>query len=187
MIIIEFKYIKRQIIICNMVQEHIDLFEVIRMKKIYVAGPLFSIHERKFLEYMVKYLSNENANLNEERDFFLPHRDAGDLGIAGEKHEIFSLDVRHLDEADTIIAVLDGVDVDSGTAIELGYAFAKKKKIFGILTDHRAFKHNEIVHLNNMVWGVCNEGKDLILMNDLDDLKELSIKLRNHLEGIIPG
>jgi len=30
-----------------------------------------------------------------------------------------------LDEASIVVAILDGPDVDSGTAIEIGYAFAK--------------------------------------------------------------
>jgi nucleoside 2-deoxyribosyltransferase len=152
-------------------------------KRIYMAGPLFSLHERNFLEYIVKYLSDEIKYLDEKRDFFLPHRDAGDLGVIGEKDEIFSVDINYLDKAEIVIAILDGTDVDSGTAVELGFAYARGKKIFGVLTDHRSFKRNKIEHLNNMVWGVCEEGKTLILVNEIADLKRLSNGLEHFLEG----
>ena len=61
------------------------------------------------------------------------------------------------------MALLDGQVVDSGTCIELGYAYAKGKKIFGLLTDFRAYKTNdEEPHRPNlMVWGVCENGNTL--------------------------
>jgi nucleoside 2-deoxyribosyltransferase len=36
-----------------------------------------------------------------------------------------------------LIAVLDGVDVDSGTAAEIGFAYALGMRIFGLRTDFR--------------------------------------------------
>lgn len=142
---------------------------MINLKKIYIAGPLFSEHEREYLIRLVEILSKE-LGLDQFEDFFLPHRDAGDVGIAGGRNEIFSLDLRYLEQAKIVIALLDGPDVDSGTAVELGYAFAKDKKIFGLLTDFRAYLSSSKTpaKLNNMVWGVCDEGKTLF--RTVDDL-----------------
>ena len=42
-----------------------------------------------------------------------------------------------IDRSDGVFAVLDGVDVDSGTASEIGYAFAKGKRITGYRNDFR--------------------------------------------------
>ncbi len=42
-----------------------------------------------------------------------------------------------------MLAVLDGVDVDSGTAAEIGYAFAKCKKILGYRGDFRLSADND--------------------------------------------
>ena len=68
------------------------------------------------------------------------------------------------------MALLDGQDADSGTCIELGYAHAKGKKIFGILTDSRAY--HTIDHKphrpNLMVTGVCENGQTIY--HDLDSL-----------------
>jgi len=48
-----------------------------------------------------------------------------------------------IDGCDTVIAVLDGTDVDSGTAAEIGYAFAKAKPILGYRGDFRLSADNE--------------------------------------------
>jgi len=48
-----------------------------------------------------------------------------------------------IDGCDAVIAVLDGTDVDSGTAAEIGYAFAKAKPILGYRGDFRLSADNE--------------------------------------------
>jgi nucleoside 2-deoxyribosyltransferase len=48
-----------------------------------------------------------------------------------------------IDRADAVLAVLDGVDVDSGTAAEIGYAFARGKPILGYRGDFRLAGDNE--------------------------------------------
>lgn len=48
-----------------------------------------------------------------------------------------------IDEAQGVVAVLDGVDVDSGTAAEIGYAFARGKLIVGYRGDFRLSADNE--------------------------------------------
>jgi len=48
-----------------------------------------------------------------------------------------------IDEAHGVVAVLDGVDVDSGTAAEIGYAFARGKLIVGYRGDFRLSADNE--------------------------------------------
>src|SRR5262245_46151779 len=48
-----------------------------------------------------------------------------------------------IDRAHGMIAILDGVDVDSGTAAEIGYAFARGKLIVGYRGDFRLSADNE--------------------------------------------
>jgi nucleoside 2-deoxyribosyltransferase len=48
-----------------------------------------------------------------------------------------------IDKCDAVLAVLDGTDVDSGTASEIGYAFAKGKPILGYRGDFRLSSDNE--------------------------------------------
>jgi len=129
---------------------------------VYIAGPLFSQAEREFLEKIVDVLAR-NANLNHLKNFFLPHRDGGELGKGPNRREIFHLDICKLDSSRIVVALLDGQDVDSGTSIELGYAYANNKKIFGLITDFRAYCTNDTEphRPNLMVWGVCEKGQTL--------------------------
>jgi nucleoside 2-deoxyribosyltransferase len=48
-----------------------------------------------------------------------------------------------IDRAHGVLAVLDGTDVDSGTAAEIGYAFARGKAIVGYRGDFRLSADNE--------------------------------------------
>jgi len=138
---------------------------------VYVAGPLFSQAERDFLEKMVDCLA-QAAHLSPTEHFFLPHRDGGELGKGPTRTQIFDLDIYTLKQADIVVALLDGQDSDSGTCVELGYAYALNKKIFGILTDFRSYYTNdhEPHRPNLMVWGVCEEGNTLF--NSLPELSE---------------
>ena len=142
---------------------------------VYVAGPLFSEAERSFLEVMVDKLASVSG-LDPRADFFLPHRDGGELGKGPKRKDIFELDLRQVDSANIVVALLDGQDVDSGTCIELGYAFAEGKKIFGLLTDFRAYYTSDAEphRPNLMVWGVCEEGNTLF--GDLDSIAEAFAK-----------
>ncbi len=56
-----------------------------------------------------------------------------------------------IDRADGLVAVLDGVDVDSGTAAEIGYAFARGKLIVGYRGDVRLSADNEGTTVNLQV------------------------------------
>lgn len=51
--------------------------------------------------------------------------------------DIGRVNAQAIDRCDWILANLDGVDVDSGTAAEIGYGFAKDKRIFGYRGDFR--------------------------------------------------
>lgn len=148
---------------------------------VYVAGPLFSQAERDFLEKMVDCLA-QAAHLDPVKHFFIPHRDGGELGKGPTRQHIFNLDINKINSADVIIALLDGQDTDSGTCIELGYAYALNKKIFGILTDFRSYCTNdhEPHRPNLMVWGVCEEGKTLF-----HTLPELSESFTNYVKTSI--
>jgi nucleoside 2-deoxyribosyltransferase len=56
-----------------------------------------------------------------------------------------------LKKAETIVAVLDGSDTDSGVAAEIGYAYALKKKIIGYRSDFRLTGDNRAAVVNVQV------------------------------------
>jgi nucleoside 2-deoxyribosyltransferase len=56
-----------------------------------------------------------------------------------------------IQRADALLAVLDGVDVDSGTAAEIGFAAALGKPIVGLRLDTRQAGDNEGAVVNLQV------------------------------------
>ena len=68
-----------------------------------------------------------------------------------------------------VFAVLDGVDVDSGTACEIGYAFARGKPIIGYRGDYRLCSDNEGALVNLQVEYFIRESRGDIISH-LDDL-----------------
>lgn len=117
--------------------------------RIFIAGPLFSQAEREFNLKVEEHLRKHGY------ETFLPQRDVGKLDelLAKEGREayrtIFKRDLEGLEKADVVVAILDGPDVDSGTAFEIGYAFARGKPVVGLKTDMRWFAREE--ELNNMI------------------------------------
>jgi nucleoside 2-deoxyribosyltransferase len=123
----------------------------------YVAGPLFDEGERWFIE-RVDQLVTEAGFVT-----FLPHRD----NPPKDEHNvraIFENDKRGIDESDVVVANLNGVITDDGTAWELGYAYAKGKFIIGLHTDWRKRFEHEVVNLMME----CSLDR---LVRSLDDLR----------------
>jgi nucleoside 2-deoxyribosyltransferase len=60
-------------------------------------------------------------------------------------------DLQLIDESEAILASLDGADVDSGTALEIGYGYAKGLLVIGLRTDIRISSDNEGSVVNLMV------------------------------------
>lgn len=70
-------------------------------------------------------------------------------------------------DAHGVLAVLDGTDVDSGTAAEIGYAAALGKPIVGLREDLRITGDNEATLVNLQVeWFIVDSGGSLT--TDLD-------------------
>ena len=74
---------------------------------------------------------------------------------------------RLLAEADAVLAVLDGPDVDSGTAAEVGWAAASGRPVIGLRTDFRLADHEAAaVNLQVEDFVVVSGGR---LVTTLDD------------------
>jgi nucleoside 2-deoxyribosyltransferase len=129
------------------------------MTYVYVAGPLFNTHERWYLEQIASALESKGYTT------YLPHRDGGLLDDKSDasRTKIFQADLDALKKCDICVALLTGVDQDSGTSAELGYAYAKGKPCYGITDDMR--------WLNNVIWGICSNGKHIV--KTIDDLLPL--------------
>jgi nucleoside 2-deoxyribosyltransferase len=87
-----------------------------------------------------------------------------------------------IDRADGVVAVLDGVDVDSGTAAEIGYAFARGKLIVGYRGDFRLSADNEGSKVNLQVEFFIRESGGTIVKR-YEDLKSSLRALRGRLRA----
>ncbi len=108
--------------------------------KIYFGAPLFNEMEQMYNEYVVGkireaygdkveiYLPQENAAINDKSGF------ADSIAIAKGDNE-------YLENADLLVAVLDGVTPDSGLSAELGYFYSLDRPILGLYTDTRQGTH----------------------------------------------
>lgn len=78
-------------------------------------------------------------------------------------------------ECQIVVAVLDGTDVDSGTASEIGFAYAQEKRIYGYRGDFRRSGDNDggIVNLQVQYW-IENSGGCIV--TSLDALRGLLLK-----------
>jgi len=110
--------------------------------KVFLAAPLFSEAERDFNSKVAKRLRDRGFEvwLAQESPFI--HE-----GTSKEKEKIYEEDVSALKACNVVVAVLDGVEVDSGVAFEMGYAVAIGKPVIGLKTDHRAFSKMEDINL----------------------------------------
>lgn len=124
----------------------------------YIAGPLFNEGERWFDEQIDAIA--QTAGL----ETFLPHRDGKEMGglEKGIRH-VFENNVASIDRADLVIANLNGVTTDDGTAWEIGYAYGRGKPIIGVYTDMRLTFHQQVVNL--MIECACYR-----LVRSLDEL-----------------
>lgn len=110
---------------------------------VYMAAPLFSEAERAY------NLSIEELLRNNYFEVYLPQQagDDTDIRTKGDQIQIFLKNLKALESADIIVANIDGADADSGTAWEMGYAFARGKQVIALRTDFRRTGNHEKVNL----------------------------------------
>ena len=101
-------------------------------KIVYIAGPLYTPYEREYIDKIASEIESTGAKT------FVPHRDAK-LAAADEENtsHFFDADLKNMDKAQIVVAILNGSGVDPGTAFEIGYAFSTGKTILGLLEDTR--------------------------------------------------
>lgn len=118
------------------------------MKRVYIASPLgFASSTTAFMNDLVERLTGivEIENPWDDVRFVDDFAEIATLESYSERvsrlekinHELGKTNSERIDRSDAVLAILDGVDVDSGTAAEIGYAYALGKKVYGLRTDFR--------------------------------------------------
>jgi nucleoside 2-deoxyribosyltransferase len=125
-------------------QEHIT---------IYLAGPLFTRAEINFNKELAELLGKDQYRV------LLPQEQCKGLSVP---KDIFDRCKADIEQASLLIAILDGAEVDSGTAFEVGYAYAQNIPVIGLRTDFRGAGEDQ--GLNIMLTQSCTH----ILMVSLE-------------------
>lgn len=135
-------------------------------EKVYLSGPLFSWAE---IECGRRTKTCIFEKLGDRIEVIWPHEIK--VGLPGE---IFWSNVKALDECKIMVAILDGSQVDDGTAWEVGYHYARGGKIVGIRTDFRKAGEAASSRVNAMVECSC-----VNIVSDLDLLVARLLEILN--------
>jgi nucleoside 2-deoxyribosyltransferase len=127
----------------------------------YIAGPLFNEGERWWNAEIDSRVRKAGFTT------YVPQRDGVKLEDRSDVRRIFESDRSHIEQADVVVANLDGLDVDAGTAWELGFAHGLGKHCVGVYTDWR-------LHFK---WQTVN----LMIQCTLDKLVHSLEELEQHL------
>lgn len=92
---------------------------------IYIAGPFFTDKERAFLKIVIESVKEifPNEELFIPMEHFIPNGE--NLSNNEWAEAVFKMDVEALNKCDRVVAAYLGLRSDTGTAWEIGYAYAK--------------------------------------------------------------
>ena len=155
-----------------------------KQKKIYLASPLgFSEVGRKFYyEELIPLIIKQGMQVIDPWKLTPPAEikqiEAMEYGkdkrSAWQKQNLImgKRNSEAIKSSDGMIAVLDGVDIDSGTAGEIGYAYGLDKMIVGYRGDFRLSSDNEgsIVNLQVEYFIRDSGGKIVNTIENLDKI-----------------
>ncbi|VVB72805.1 Nucleoside 2-deoxyribosyltransferase [uncultured archaeon] len=126
--------------------------------KIYLSGPLFSRGEVAWGRKLKAFLEDRLVNA----EIIWPHEI---IPCTAGPRQIFQANVQALNDCDLMVAILDGPQVDDGTAWGVGYFFMQSKMILGIRTDFRRAGESVGSKVNLMVESSCQA-----IASSLDEL-----------------
>ena len=120
-----------------------------KMVRIYLSGPLFSRADIAWGARVKTFLEDRLEAVS----VIWPHEIAP---CSAGLQQIFQANLAALNEADLMVALLDGSQVDDGTAWEVGFFFSQEKKILGLRTDLRRAGEMEGSRVNLMIECSCH-------------------------------
>lgn len=127
-------------------------------RRVYLASPLgFSESTRAFREELHQLLEALELDVVDPWD-------AAPFPPATTKTALLigRFNFQEIKSADLVLAILDGADVDSGTACEIGYAAALGIPVFGLRLDIRASGECPELPVNLQVATACLDSGGLL-------------------------
>ena len=97
------------------------------MKKVYLASPFFDDAELERVDKVKEILNSKGLEVFSPKEHQNEHLEFGSIEW---RKATFDNDVKHIDWCDVVVAIIcKGNYDDSGTAWELGYAYATNKPV----------------------------------------------------------
>lgn len=103
--------------------------------KAYLANGLFGLGDRLLNSLVASELRKEIEGI----DLYVPQENnvINDKSAYADAITIAQADMDKLEESDFLIAIIDGVEIDSGVAAEMGAFYMMDKPIFALYSDVR--------------------------------------------------
>lgn len=103
--------------------------------KAYLANGLFSLGDRLVNERLAAAIRQAVPNI----ELYVPQENdaINDKSAYADSLAIAQADLEMLQKSDVLVAVLDGVEIDSGVAAEIGAFSMLNRPIIGVFTDVR--------------------------------------------------
>ncbi len=140
--------------------------------KVYLASPLgFAASTKAYMDELERALAGTGIEIINpwKSDFNAAFQHTNAIADYAERvaalrrlnTEVGRENEESIRASDAVLAVLDGVDMDSGTASEIGFAFALGKRVHGLRTDIRLIGDNEgsVINLQVQYWIEASGGK----------------------------
>lgn len=123
--------------------------------KIYIASPLFHEWEKDEIDILVKYLRDMGNEVYSPKEFEVEN--AWDIPNAEWGKKVFDEDIKHLRECDKVVAIYYGLKSDTGTAWEMGFAYALGKPV-EVINKSEEWEDISLMIANSCInnpWGEC--------------------------------
>lgn len=138
-----------------------------KKKKVYIAGPFAEPHHREALRHMIDIIKHsEDADKFElyipmeykvEGDF---QKEDGTWNLPNHvwAYQVFVNDKKELDQSDMVVALYDGRKGTTGTAWEIGYAFAKDIPVVGYIPEYAKKEPMSLMVINSFAGVLLENG-----------------------------
>ncbi len=160
--------------------------------KAYLANGLFSMGDRLINSLIASEVRKEIQGI----DLYVPQEndEINDKSLYADSVTIAKADMDRLRESEFLITVIDGVEIDSGVAAEIGAFYMMNKPIFALFTDVRQEgrdnekkiqalvrdgTENQFVYRNLFVIGLIKESKG----NIYSTVDQLIDGIKEYLKG----
>jgi nucleoside 2-deoxyribosyltransferase len=149
-------------------------------KRIYFAAPLFTQAEWLWNARLTAELRASGVEV-------LAPQETAEPMLSGAKtfnpRKLFERNIKDIDKAKIVLAILDQADPDSGTCWECGYAFKAGYPIIGLRTDIRSGGDDKSHGVNLMLSRSCRAFV-LVPLAKRDDLKWVAREVLKKLKPL---